>query len=36
MDAVKEVVQQNLADGYILPYAVERTILKAESSSIGR
>lgn len=36
VDAVKEVVQQNLADGYILPYAAERTILKAESSSIGR
>ncbi|MEE3238666.1 MAG: alpha/beta hydrolase domain-containing protein [Pseudomonadota bacterium] len=36
VDAVKEVVSQNLEDGYILPYAAERTIREAEESSIGR
>ena len=34
--AVRAVVKQNLADGYILPYAAERTIREAESSAIGR
>jgi len=34
--AVMVVVEQNLADGYILPFAAERTIHEAESSSIGR
>lgn len=33
---VRKVVEQNLADGYILPYAAERTIREAESSNIGR
>lgn len=36
VEAVKAVVQQNLADGYILPYAAERTITEAENSSVGR
>ncbi len=36
VDAVKAVVNQNLADGYILPFAAERTIREAEQSSIGR
>jgi hypothetical protein len=36
VNAVKAVVEQNLADGYILPYAAERTIREAEASSVGR
>ncbi|PCJ26380.1 MAG: hypothetical protein COA96_05085 [SAR86 cluster bacterium] len=36
VNAVKEVVEQNLADGYILPYAAELTIRQAQASSIGR
>ena len=36
VQAVREVVEQNLADGYILPYAAERTIREAEASNIGR
>ncbi|MDP6579706.1 MAG: alpha/beta hydrolase domain-containing protein [Vicinamibacterales bacterium] len=36
MEKVREVVGQNLADGYILPYAAERTIGAAERSGIGR
>lgn len=36
VNAVKAVVKQNLADGYILPYAAERTIKEAEQSAIGR
>ena len=36
VQAVKEIVAQNLADGYILPYAAERTIREAEASSVGR
>lgn len=36
VSAVREVVGQNLADGYILPYAAERTIRQAEASSVGR
>jgi len=36
VNAVKAVVEQNLADGYILPFAAERTIRKAEASSVGR
>ncbi len=36
LSAVKAVVEQNLADGYILPYAAERTIREAEASSLGR
>lgn len=36
VEAVKAVVQQNLDDGYILPFAAERTIRDAENSSIGR
>ena len=36
VSAVRAVVEQNLADGYILPFAAERTIRQAESSSIGR
>lgn len=36
VNAVKAVVEQNLADGYILPSAAERTVREAESSAIGR
>ncbi len=36
VQAVTEVVNGNLADGYILPVAAERTINEAEASSIGR
>ncbi len=36
VESVREVVNQNLADGYILPLAAERTIREAEASSIGR
>ena len=36
VNAVKAVVEQNLADGYILPFAAERTIREAEASSVGR
>ena len=36
VEAVTEVVRKNLEDGYILPYAAERTIREAEASSIGR
>lgn len=35
VDAVRAVVNQNLADGYILPYAAERTIREAQASNIG-
>ena len=33
---VREVVEANLAAGYILPYAAELTIREAEASAIGR
>lgn len=36
VDAVKAVVEQNVADGYILPYAAERTIREAQQSTVGR
>jgi hypothetical protein len=36
MEAVREVVGQNLAAGYILPYAAARTIRAAEEAKIGR
>ena len=36
VNAVRAVVEKNLADGHILPYAAERTIREAEASSIGR
>ncbi len=36
VEAVREVVGQNLADGYILPYAAARTIRAAEAAKIGR
>lgn len=36
VNAVREVVEQNLADGYILPYAAELTIREAQASDIGR
>ncbi|PCH59261.1 MAG: hypothetical protein COC19_07315 [SAR86 cluster bacterium] len=35
VNAVREVVEQNLADGYILPYAATRTIEAAQASAIG-
>ena len=35
VNRVREVVEENLADGYILPYAAERTIRQAEASSVG-
>lgn len=34
--AVKTVVDENLADGYILPYAAELTVRRAEGSNVGR
>jgi len=36
VSAVREVVEQNLADGYILPYAAEKTLKAAVSSKIGK
>lgn len=36
VESVREVVRQNLEDGYILPFAAERTIREAEASNIGR
>jgi hypothetical protein len=36
VNAVKEVVSENIEDGYILPYAAQRTISEAEASDIGR
>ncbi len=34
--AVREVAEQNLEDGYILPYAMERTVRDATDSGVGR
>jgi len=36
VNKVRAVVQQNLADGFILPYAAERTIRDAQARDIGR
>ena len=36
VEAVQRVVEQNLEDGYILPYAADRTIQQAQASNIGR
>ena len=36
VDAVREVAQQNVADGYILPLAAQQTIREAQDSDIGR
>ena len=36
VDAVRRVVEENLAAGYILPYAAERTIREAETRDVGR
>ena len=36
VQAVTRVVQENLTDGYILPYAAERTIEDARVRNIGR
>ncbi|MBT8146413.1 MAG: hypothetical protein KJN90_06125 [Gammaproteobacteria bacterium] len=36
VQAVREVAEQNMADGYILPEAAQRTIQEAEDSSVGR
>ena len=36
VDAVREVAQQNVADGYILPIAAQQTIREAQDSDIGR
>ena len=36
VSAVKAVVEQNVADGYILPFAAERTIREAQQSNIGK
>lgn len=36
VEAVTRVARQNLASGYILSYAAERTIREAENSGIGR
>ena len=35
LEAVRRVVEQNLAAGYILPYAAERTLEEAKSREIG-
>lgn len=35
VDAVREVVEQNVANGYILPLAAEQTIREAQDSDIG-
>jgi hypothetical protein len=35
VEAVRQVVEQNLAAGYILPYAAERTLREAQSREIG-
>ena len=36
VNEVRRVAQQNVADGYILPEAAQRTIREAEQSSVGR
>jgi Alpha/beta hydrolase domain len=36
VNAVREVVQQNVEDGYILPLAAQQTIRSAQQSGIGR
>ena len=36
VQSVTRVVQENLSDGYILPYAAERTIRNAQTRDIGR
>ncbi len=36
VDAVRVVAEQNVADGFILPYAAEQTIRNAELSTVGR
>lgn len=36
VDAVRGVVEQNVADGYILPLAAELTVREAQDSDIGR
>lgn len=36
VDAVREVAEKNVADGYILPLAAQMTIREAQQSSIGR
>ena len=36
LDAIKAVVEKNLEDGYILPYAAERTIREAEATALVR
>jgi len=36
VDAVREVVEKNVADGYILPLAAQQTIRAAQQSGIGR
>jgi hypothetical protein len=35
VDAIKAVVERNLEDGYILPYAAEMKIREAKASAIG-
>ena len=35
VDAVREVAEQNVADGYILPLAAQQTIREAQESGIG-
>ena len=36
VDAVREVVEKNVTDGYILPLAAQQTIREAQQSGIGR
>lgn len=36
VNKVRQVVGENLAAGYILPYAAQRTVREAEQSAIGR
>ena len=35
VDAVREVVESNVAAGYILPIAAERTLQEAENRDLG-
>jgi hypothetical protein len=36
VDAVRQVVEQNVADGFLLPADAQETVLKAENSAIGQ
>jgi hypothetical protein len=36
VDAVRQVVEQNVADGFLLPADAQETVLKAENSATGQ